>query len=202
MKQAPSKAVVGRPRTFDADKALDCAMKVFWEKGYEGSSLPELTRAMGMNRPSLYAVFGNKEQLFHKAMARYNAARAQSLEAALAQASARAVVEQLLRHDADALTAPENPHGCLGINGALACSDDAKPIRDDLAGQRQEREACLCRRFERARADGDLPVDTSPAQLARYVMTVSQGMAVQAAAGVSRADLHEVIAVVLRAWPA
>ena len=201
MKQANSKAGVGRPRTFDADQALDCAMEVFWEKGYEGSSLPELTRAMGMNRPSLYAVFGNKEQLFHKAMARYNAARLQPFEDALAQGSARAVVECLLKHDADALTEPEKPHGCLGINGALVCSDEARPIRDDLAGQRLEKEACLCRRFERARADGDLPADTSPEQLARYVMTVSQGMAVQASAGVSREQLHEVITMVLRAWP-
>jgi len=191
----------GRPRTFDADSALDKAMKVFWEKGYEGSSLPALTEAMGMNRPSMYAVFGNKENLFRMALDRYAQTHDPLFHAALQQATARAVVEHLLRGNADAQTETDNPHGCLVINGALACSDDALPIRDTLIERRAASEVLLRDRFERAKADGDLPADSCSSQMARYVMTVSNGMAVQAAAGASRQQLQEVVDQVLRGWP-
>lgn len=191
----------GRPRTFDAATALDKAMKVFWEKGYEGSSLPELTEAMGMNRPSLYAVFGNKENLFRMALERYGASHDPLFNAALTQPTARAVVEHFLRGNADAQTESENPHGCLVINGALACSDDALPIRDTLIERRAASEAKLRARLERAKADGDLPADSCSGQMARYVMTVSNGMAVQAAAGATRKQLQEVVDQVLRGWP-
>ncbi|RFP20353.1 TetR/AcrR family transcriptional regulator [Duganella sp. BJB488] len=191
----------GRPRTFDAETALDKAMKVFWEKGYEGSSLPELTEAMGMNRPSLYAVFGNKENLFRMALERYGATHDPLFNAALEQPTARAVVEHFLRGNADAQTEAENPHGCLVINGALACSDDALPIRHSLIERRAASEAKLRARLERAKVDGDLPVNSCSGQLARYVMTVSNGMAVQAAAGATRKQLQEVVDQVLRGWP-
>ncbi len=176
-------------------------MKVFWEKGYEGSSLPELTEAMGMNRPSLYAVFGNKENLFRMALERYGASHDPLFNAALEQPTARAVVEHFLRGNADAQTESENPHGCLVINGALACSDDALPIRDSLIERRAASEAKLRARLERAKADGDLPADSCSGQMARYVMTVSNGMAVQAAAGATRKQLQEVVDQVLRGWP-
>lgn len=192
----------GRPRTFDAEQALDCAMKVFWEKGYEGSSLPELTKAMGMNRPSLYAVFGNKQELFHRAMERYNATRLHFLDAALAQPSARAVVESFLVQYALAQTEPEQPSGCLSINAGLACGEDGEPARDEAAACRHGTEVRLRARLARAREEGDLAPDICPEQLARYVMTVSQGMAVQAAAGASRGQLQEVVAMLLRGWPA
>jgi len=191
----------GRPRTFDAETALDKAMKVFWEKGYEGSSLPELTEAMGMNRPSLYAVFGNKENLFRMALERYGATHDPLFNAALEQPTARAVVEHFLRGNADAQTEAENPHGCLVINGALACSDDALPIRHSLIERRAASEAKLRARLERAKVDGDLPAESCSGQLARYVMTVSNGMAVQAAAGATRKQLQEVVDQVLRGWP-
>ncbi|MDC8756094.1 TetR/AcrR family transcriptional regulator [Janthinobacterium fluminis] len=201
MKSSKPPLKVGRPRTFDADEALDCAMKVFWEKGYEGSSLPELTKAMGMNRPSLYAVFGNKEALFHKALERYNDTRMQFFDAALALPTARAAVERLLSDYVDVQTEPDVPHGCLGVNAALACSDDALPIRDELAARRLRGEMKLRLRLERAQEEGDLPPEASPEKLARYVMTVSQGMAVQAAAGVPRTQLHEMATMLLRGWP-
>lgn len=193
---------VGRPRGFDEEQALERAMKVFWEKGYEGSSLEELTRVMGISRPSLYAVFGNKEQLFHRSLERYNAMRRCLFDQALAQSTSRDVVERYLTLHVDAQTEPESPRGCLEINGALVCSDEAKPIRDDLAAQRSSQEAKLCERLQRAVDEGDLPAASSAAALARYVTTVSQGMAVQAGAGASREELHEVIAMALRAWPA
>lgn len=199
---APTTRKTGRPRTFDADTALDKAMKVFWEKGYEGSSLPELTEAMGMNRPSMYAVFGNKENLFRLALERYGATHDPLFNAALKEPTSRAVVEHFLRGNADAQTETDQPAGCLVINGALACSDDALPIRNSLIERRAVSEARLKQRFEQAREDGDLPADCCPGQMARYVMTVSNGMAVQSAAGASRQQLQEVVDHVLRGWPA
>lgn len=191
----------GRPRTFDAETALDQALKVFWEKGYEGSSLPELTEAMGMNRPSLYAVFGNKENLFRLAMARYGALHDPILDAALAAPTARGVVEQFLGGNADAVTAEETPHGCLLINGALACSDDALPLRKSAIERLGTGEVRLAERFERARAEADLPRDVSASQMARYVTAISNGMSVQAGAGATRAQLQDVVDLVLRSWP-
>src|SRR5438552_3939441 len=122
---------LGRPRTFDTDKALDKALKVFWRKGYEGASLPDLTAAMGINRPSLYAAFGNKESLFKKAVHRYSTGPAGFVSQALAQPTARAVVERLLQGGIDMVTHPKNPHGCLMVQGALACGDNADCMRQE-----------------------------------------------------------------------
>jgi hypothetical protein len=135
------------------------------------------------------------------ALERYSATHDPLFNAALERPTARAVVEHFLRGNADAQTESENPHGCLVINGALACSDDALPIRNSLIERRAVNEARLRDRFERAKAEGDLPADSCSGQMARYVMTVSNGMAVQAAAGASRRQLQEVVDQVLRGWP-
>lgn len=192
----------GRPRTFNEDAALECAMNVFWEKGYEGSSLHDLTEAMGMNRPSLYAIFGNKENLFRRAVERYSADHEPQFVAALMAPTALGVVTHLLRGTADAQTEDGKPHGCMVINGALACGEEALPIRQSLVARRARTEAQLCERFQRAKREGDMPADACAVQLARYVMTVSNGMAVQAVDGATRKELHEVVDQVLRCWPA
>ena len=192
----------GRPREFDTDQALDRALEVFWRKGYEGASISELTEAMGINRPSLYAAFGNKEALFRKALDRYAQGPAAYTYQALEAATARGVVEQLLRGAADALTAPNNPHGCLGVQGALSCGDAAASIREEVSARRSAWEDALRRRLERARREGDLPADADCTDLARYVATVAQGMAVQAAGGATRKQLHKVADLALQAWPA
>lgn len=192
----------GRPREFDADEALDRALEVFWRKGYEGASLSELTEAMGINRPSLYAAFGNKEELFRKALDRYADGPAAYTREALNAPTARAVVEGLLRGAADALTDPSHPPGCLGVHGALSCGEAAESIREELCGRRAAYEVSLRQRFERAKSEGDLATNADCADLARLVTTVAQGMAVQAAGGATRQDLRRVAEMMLRAWPA
>jgi AcrR family transcriptional regulator len=191
----------GRPRAFDADRVLDQALEVFWRKGYEGASLSDLTHAMGINRPSLYAAFGDKEALFRLALDRYARGPASYVLKALEQPTARAVVENMLRAAANVVTDPRNPAGCLMVQGALACSEAAGPIQQEVAARRVAGEAALRQRLRRAKAEGDLPRDSNPADLARYVATVAHGMSVQAAGGASRSQLRRVVQTVLRAWP-
>jgi len=191
----------GRPRSFDVEKALDAALKIFWRKGYEGASLPDLTKAMHINRPSLYAAFGNKEALFRRAIDRYIEGPASHVQKALEQPNARETVERLLYGSIDLIAGARNPRGCLLVQGALACGDAAAPVRRETAKRRAAREALLRKRFERSLAEGDLPPDANPADLARYIATVSHGMAVQAAGGATRDELKKVVEMALRAWP-
>jgi len=198
----PSGTRLGRPRAFDAEKALEAALRVFWRKGYEGTALSDLTAAMGINRPSVYATFGNKEALFRKALDRYSERMMCYTAEALEEATARAVAERLFVGTADLLSCPENPKGCLVVQGALACGDEADPIRKELISRRATGEAALRERFERAKVEGDLPAGADPGDLARYVMAVMHGMSVQSAGGASRKELQGVIDLSLRAWPA
>jgi AcrR family transcriptional regulator len=191
----------GRPRAFDADQALDAALKVFWSKGYEGASLPDLTKAMGINRPSMYAAFGNKEALFKKALERYSAGPACYVREALDAPTARAVAQRLLDGAVDMLTNPKNPRGCLAVQGALACGDGAQGVREELTSRRLATEAALRRRFEKAKRDCDLPKSSKPSDLARYLTTVMHGLSVQAASGASRRELRNVAKLALQAWP-
>jgi len=192
---------LGRPRAFDTEEALGKALVVFQRKGYEGSSIAELTEAMGINPPSLYAAFGSKEELFRKALARYVGIRKDFSRDALDAPTAREVVERLLRGTADQLTDPQSPPGCLLVQGALSCGDAAEPIKKELCLRRVAEEVALRHRLERAIEEGDLPKTTDVAGLARYIATVSQGMAVQAAGTATRADLHAVVDAVMRGWP-
>jgi AcrR family transcriptional regulator len=198
-KNAPAK--IGRPRVFDPDVALERAMHVFWAKGYEGASLSDLTRTMGINRPSLYAAFGNKEQLFRKILDRYVEGPFAYFQKALAAPRARDVVEQILGGAVSMADNPQIPAGCLLVQGALACGDSAGSIQQQVAALRAAGEGALRRRLQRAKREGDLPQDADPADLARYVMTVLQGMAVQGAGGASRDQQRRVAQMVLRAWP-
>jgi AcrR family transcriptional regulator len=194
--------VAGRPRTFCKDEALDIALKVFWEKGYEGASIADLTEAIGINRPSLYCAFGDKEQLFRKALDRYLGEGAELYQDAICQPTARAVAERFLRRMAESLTDPRHPPGCLAVQGALACGEEADPIRQELNARREAAVASFRDRFERAKAEGDLSPDDEPADLARFLATLAHGMAVQAAGGASREELQRVAELALRGWPA
>ena len=192
----------GRPRAFDEQAALNAALDVFWRKGYEGASLSDLTGAMGINRPSLYAAFGNKEALFRRVLDRYAQGPACYVREAVEAPTARAVFERLLSGAIDLVTCPDNPRGCLAVQGALACGDEAAAARRDLAALRAAGEALLRRRLQRAKAEGDLATGASPADLARYAATVLHGISVQAAGGATRRELRRVADLALRAWPA
>jgi len=201
MKSATAAAQRGRPRAFDPDAALDRAMHVFWAKGYEGASLSDLTRAMRINRPSLYAAFGNKEQLFRKVLDRYMDGPVAYFGKALAAPKARDVVEEIFLGTARMGDDPRIPAGCLMVQGALAVGDAAESVRKDAAARRAASEAALRRRLQRAKREGDLSKNADPAELASYVMTVVRGMAVQSAGGASRDQLRRVAQIALRAWP-
>jgi AcrR family transcriptional regulator len=192
---------VGRPRAFDRDAALDRALEVFWRQGYEGTSVAELTKAMGINPPSLYAAFGNKEGLFREALDRYVEKGAAHVLEAMKQATARAAVEALMRGSVERLTDPKKPNTCMLVSSALSCSEASVDIRDELSSRRAGMETTLRERLQKARTDGDLPDDTDPAALARYVATICHGLSVQAAGGATRKDLMQVVDMTLRSFP-
>ena len=200
MKRAKS-AARGRPRSFDTDRALDAALRVFWEKGFEGASLSDLTEAMGINRPSLYAAFGDKEALFRQVLERYEHGPVAYVSEALREPTARGSIEKLLKGAVAALACPQSPHGCLYVQGALACGDESSEMRKELAARRSAAELALRKRLKKAKDEGDLPATADPADLARFYMAVTHGMSVQAAGGASRAALESVAETALRAWP-
>lgn len=201
MKLRKPSGPIGRPRSFDLNAALNAAMRVFWHKGYEGSSLADLTKAMGINRPSLYAAFGDKETLFRKVLDRYSEGPAGRIRETLQEPTAFKVAEKLLLGTAELLTDPRHPSGCLMVQSALVCGEGANRIRRELALRRSAGESALRRRFKRAVVEGDLPPESDPEDLARFVITVSQGMAVQAAGGATRKDLEGIARAAMRAWP-
>jgi AcrR family transcriptional regulator len=188
----------GRPRSFDKQKALDAALQVFWRKGYEGASLTDLTSAMGIEKPSLYAAFGDKEQLFRHVLDHYQKGPANQILAALQEPTARQVIGRLMRESADAGADPDTPRGCLYVQGALACGNDADCVRQELISRRAAGEAALRKRLQRAKREGDLPRKADPAGLARYIMAVLHGMSVRSTAGASRKELRGIAETALR----
>jgi AcrR family transcriptional regulator len=190
----------GRPRCFNERAALEGALQVFWRKGYQGASLSDLTRAMGIHRPSLYATFGDKEALFRKVLDRYIEGPVGYVSDALRQPTVDGVLDQVFRGFIDMNCDPRNPKGCLLVQGALACGQEAEPVKRELVARRTTGEAAFRRRFERAKKEGDLPPSVDPADLARFLVTVLHGMAVRSAGGSTRAELRKIAAMAKRCW--
>jgi AcrR family transcriptional regulator len=190
----------GRPREFCVDSALAAALQVFWTKGYEGASLTDLTDAMGITRPSLYAAFGNKEALFRKALDLYERDKLAYVGAALDAPTARGVAERMLGGALD-LQLGSDPKGCLGVISSVACGSEAQSIKAEVTARQASSHAALLRRFEQAKADGDFPEHIDPAGLVRYLTAVGQGLCIQAGNGVPPEDLQRIVDTTMGLWP-
>ncbi|WP_426513365.1 TetR/AcrR family transcriptional regulator [Dactylosporangium sp. McL0621] len=194
---------MGRPRSFDRDEALERAMAVFWEHGYDATSIAMLTAAVGIGAPSLYAAFGDKRSLFLEALARYMHTYAAFTQRALTdKPDARAAVERLLRDAAAAYTRLDRPRGCLLITAATNCSPQSADIAAHLREQRAAGARALEAKIASAAQAGELPAGTDPGALATFYGAVLQGMSAQARDGATTADLHRIADHALLAWPA
>lgn len=191
----------GRPREFDTDSALTAALRVFWSKGYEGASLSDLTEAMGITRPSLYAAFGNKEALFRKTLDLYQREKLDYMGKALDAPTARGVAERLLIGALEMQMSSCDPKGCMGVINSVACGAEAESIRAEVLKRGAIVKQGLIDRFERAKDEGDLPPDTDVIGLTAYLTALLQGIALQAGGGTSCADLKALIDTSLACWP-
>jgi AcrR family transcriptional regulator len=201
MEAVTTTSIKGRPREFCVDQALAAALRVFWSKGYEGASMADLTEAMGVTKPSLYAAFGNKEALFHKALDLYESEKLDYTRRALEQPTARGVAEYYMRGSIETQTNSCEPKGCLGVISTVACGVEAESIKSHVIARRASSHRALVERFERAKEEGDLPAHVDIEGLTGYLLALLQGMAVQAGSGASRADLERVAEISLAVWP-
>lgn len=192
----------GRPRSFDREAALDSAMLLFWEHGYEATSLSQLTSAMGISPPSLYAAFGDKQALFLETVDRYvTRGGADTLSLMGDAKTAREAVAHFLEISAQRLTNPHFPRGCMVVLAAVSCSEEAAPVQHKLAACRAAWEKSLKQRIEQGIACGELAEGTSAAALASFYMAVVQGMSLHAKDGAPRKRLQEIAETALSAWP-
>ncbi len=194
----------GRPRKFDRDLALDKALMVFWQNGFQGASLSTLTDAMGINKPSLYAAFGDKSSLYRQALQRYSEREGEKHAHAMAQETqARAAIRAFLMSAVRLLTDAHHPGGCFVVTGTSDCgikdtpADVRHAVKEALTGF----QGFIQQRLEQAQAEGDLPSDTNCAVLSAYFGTLLSGLAVQAKVGVTEEQLIRVVDTSLEAWP-
>ncbi len=191
----------GRPRAFDRSVALDRAMIEFWRNGYEATSIAALTHAMGITPPSLYAAFGDKRKLFSEAVERYAQTHGQYGSRSLAEPTARAAVERMLREAAAEYTEPSHPPGCLVINGAVNIADADEDVKAELRGYRDTTKKKIANKIRADVRAGRLPKTTDAAGLATFYSAVIQGMSTQACDGASHRDLTRVVDNAMKAWP-
>ena len=191
----------GRPREFDVDLALTQALRLFRSKGYEGTSLTDLTESMGITRPSLYAAFGNKESLFMKALDLYEREKLAYIGQALDKPTAREGARHLLEGSLANQCSVSEPRGCLGVISSVACGPEAESIRAEVLERGRKGHQALIERMKRASQEGDLPAHVDPEGLTKYLTAILQGMAVQAGAGASREDLQRLVDTTMAIWP-
>ena len=191
----------GRPRSFDREAALDCAVEVFWKKGFEGTSLNDLTAAMGINPPSLYSAFGDKEHLFLEAVERYQAKLGPATCSFTDQPTARRAVEQLLTWTAKELCSSCHPRGCMIVLTTTTTAASSKRMQAALAESRAASRERLKARIDQGAREGELPAGTDTGALADFYATVLSGMSLQAREGASRNSLLATAEAAMRAWP-
>ena len=189
----------GRPREFDVNEALAAALRVFWMKGYDAASLTDLTEAMGITRPSLYAAFGNKEALFKQALDLYESEKLAYVRNALQAPTARGVAERMLAGTIGNITS--ECRGCLGVIASVHCSNEDSPIRQDVNERAQSARNAITARMQRAIDDGDFTIPVEAEAMTRYLTALMQGISGQAGAGASRGELQHVAQAALAIWP-
>ena len=201
MNKPESIPVRGRPREFCVDHALAQALRVFWTKGYEGASLTDLTEAMGITRPSLYAAFGNKESLFRKALDLYEREKMAYIGQGLAEPTARKVAETMLRGALENVAGDDEPHGCMRVIASVACGPAAKSLHDEIVQRSDVFKQMMVDRFERAKEEGDLPAHVDTLGLTGVLVAWLQGISIQSNQGINRRDLERLVDTALRLWP-
>jgi len=173
-------------------------MLLFWERGYEGTSMADLTQAMGLNPSSIYAAFGDKHALFQLAVKRYMEMRAQYAGKALEEPTLEKVVRALFDNTVTFLTTPGHPPTCMTLAGAVGCSLDASPARDLMTRIRKKNQVALRQRLLKARKNGELPKDIDVDDYTRYLSTIIAGLSIQAANGSTKAELNRTAQMALR----
>jgi AcrR family transcriptional regulator len=179
----------GRPISFDKNAALEAAMLLFWERGYEGTSMADLTETMGLSASSIYAAFGDKQALFSLAVKRYMDSRAQYAARALEEPTLKRFIRALFDNTVAFLTTPGHPPTCMTLAGAMGCSVDAAPARNLLTGIRKQNEMAMRDRLRQARKCGELSADINVEDYARYLSSILAGLSIQAASGSTKAEL-------------
>jgi AcrR family transcriptional regulator len=192
----------GPPKAFDIDIALDSAMLVFWRKGFDGTSLSDLTDAMGINRPSLYATYGDKQALFRRAIDRFGELGRSIFAESESESTARQFAERLLRGQADLYSNPRLAPGCFLIQSAISASTATQAARQEAAERRLMNELAVRHHLERTDRSHQLPRGTTPSEIAVYLTSVGNGLAIRAADGASREELHRIVDLALAFWPA
>ncbi len=192
----------GRPTNFNHDRAILAALHVFWAQGYEGTSMADLTVALGMNKPSIYAAFGNKEALFNKAVSQYLSGPAAFISTALNEPTSLKVAKRYLVGAVTFFCNPNTPNGCMIVQSALACGHEKSTIQQLLVQYRKQFEHDLIKRLELAKTQDDLPSEASARELAQYLTTLYNGLSVQASSGATQSELLGVVKLALANWPA
>ncbi|OBB10440.1 TetR family transcriptional regulator [Mycolicibacterium setense] len=193
-------SVRGRPRSFDRDAALDKAIRLFWERGFESTSTRDLSSALGIGVPSLYAAFGDKQQLFAEAVQVYDRKYGGFIEAALVEEpTARQAVARILTEAPARYTRRGLPNGCLIVSGDDGTADAA--VKANLSRIRRQKTEEVADKVRGDIAAGEMPDDTDAGALAQYVMSTLSGIAQAACDRIPRARLEQVAAIALRAWP-
>jgi AcrR family transcriptional regulator len=188
----------GRPIGFDKDKALEAAMLLFWERGFEGASMADLTRAMNLNPSSIYAAFGDKHALFQLVVKRYMKNRAQYATTALAEPTLEKVIRALFANTVAFLTTPGHPPTCMTLAGAMGCSVDATPARDLLTEIRKQNQLAIKKRLLKARKSGELSKNVDVDDYTHYLSSILGGLSIQAANGSTKAELKRTAQMALR----
>lgn len=192
----------GRPRAFDRDDALDRAMHLFWRRGYEATSVSDLTDAMGITPPSLYAAFGDKKRLFLEAVDRYQAGPGSFAKAALAEEpTAERAVRRIMMGTIDSFFEPKSSKGCMVVLAATNCTAESGDVLEELAGRRRLAERVVRDRIAAGHDAGEFPASTDVEALAGLIITTLYGLSIKARDGASRASLRKVVDQVMSMWP-